>query len=301
MKKLLLLLLINPALIYAGSCCGGGGGTSQIMLGDTKSVFRLLASDLTYSADTDEYANFKSRSQNQLETVRTTTISSSYRLSELWQMGFALPIMEKGRYLNESWQTTTGLSDPSFNIAYEFLPSYTRSKFIPQGFVSAQYTYPLAPALYTTEDETLLDTRGLGHHQYGIGTTFRWLRLRGATLLSVNFNYRPQQSFDSKLFGNVQTTNSLDNTIALTQDIDVSDSLTLSVGASRRFQQSILTSTLIGNSRSSLVHTAQINIGQSIGDYTINLGYTDDFWIGPSYNHMLARSVSLGMIRRVSL
>src|SRR5690606_40575467 len=79
---------------FAASCCGGGGGASTLIAGDLKAVIRMQVSEKTYLADILD-SNLSNRSQNEVDGMRTYTLSSSYRFSDFYQVGLSLPRSEE--------------------------------------------------------------------------------------------------------------------------------------------------------------------------------------------------------------
>ena len=164
------LIILSCTYSYASSCCGGGGGNAQLMLGDTKSVWRSSYLNQSILGDSDSEQGVRYRPENELESIRTFTISHSYRFSDFWQVGLLVPIIEKSRRIGKDWKSDSGLGDLQFNLGYEFYPEFNRSSIISQGFIYSQITVPSAPSIYSTERNDLLDTRGSGHfyHQLGV-------------------------------------------------------------------------------------------------------------------------------------
>ena len=112
------LSLFNQAM--AGSCCGGGSSSTELMIGDTKSVWRTHYIDQTILADTDQSGKIKYRPENQLESLRTFSLSFSQRINSFWQWGANIPIVDKTRKIENNWESLSGLGDIKLNIGYEF-------------------------------------------------------------------------------------------------------------------------------------------------------------------------------------
>src|SRR5690606_10798228 len=113
------LLFITSHSLYAASCCGGGAGASALLTGDLKAVVRFGVSEKTYLADTSEN-NLSSRSRDEVDALRTYTLSSSFKFKDLFQAGLALPMKERMRNLGGEWKSQTSPGDVSLNFGYEF-------------------------------------------------------------------------------------------------------------------------------------------------------------------------------------
>jgi hypothetical protein len=299
---LISLLLLSSSELLAGSCCGGGGTGVDIMLGDTKSVFRTKYSDETILADTNnKFINY--RVQDEVESIRSLNLSYSYRLSELTQLGINIPVIEKTRQINNERKSLSGIGDPSINYAYEFLPEYTRNPYISQAFIFSQLSIPSSPSIFTTKRTDTLDTRGSGHEKYTIGTIFTKRKNWGMTTFQSTISYRPGKKFDNSQLSNqnIQTKDSLDYSLAINQSYDLSDQLAVNIGVSKSYIGNKTTSVFKGNRQSSFKTPFTTSIDYSKDDLTILLSYTDDFVIGDSTNSTLSKTVTIGLIRRVNL
>ena len=300
---LVFLTLIIPGKIWAGSCCGGGGANAKIMTGQTKAVFRSFYQNQSILADSRETSAFQARQTDEVESVETTTFSGSYRISELWQVGAALPIVKKTRSLNDEWTSAEGLGDAQLNLAYEFHPEYSRNQAITQAYVFFQTTLPTAPSLFDQSDKNTLYARGQGHYLYTSGLLA--LKRGGPHTFTAQgaITYRQPRKFKGSVFGDqeVETAQSWNHNLSLTYAYDVNSTFSLYTSASRDFIENKATSVFIGKSQSSLVYQASIGMVASLDVWDINLSYQDDLLLGNSRNHTLGRALALGLVRRIGL
>lgn len=298
----LFLILISQTAI-AGSCCGGGGPSTQIMLGETKAVFRSNFINQSILADSTSQSKINPRDDGQLETIQTLANSLSYRLNSLWQFGLSIPIIEKTKQVNNKWESLQGMGDISLNAAYEVYPEYSRNQFISQAFTFFQITLPTAPSLYTSKRIDLLDSRGQGHTLLTAGTLLR--KKWGIQDITFQFalTYREGKKFKHSSLTNqsIQTQESWDQAFTLADSFSINSNISLVTSLTHLLMQNKSTSTFIGQDQSSSVTTTSIGIIYSAEDWDYNLTYSDDLLIGPSQNHILTKSISLGLIRRYSL
>jgi hypothetical protein len=296
-------LFFTSSSTWAGSCCGGGAGSTQLMLGTTKAVFRSQYQDKTILADSDLATKIQPRSDLLIETIRTLNNSFSYRTSYLSQVGLNVPVVEKIRNINSEWQSAQGLGDVQLNAGYEFYPEYNRHQFITQAFAFFQVTIPTAPSLFTTKRTDLLDTRGQGHYLYTPGI----LLLKRVGFHTFNFQgsltYRPATHFQGGQLtqNSVTTESSLDHALSLSHSYSVNNQWSSMLTISRTYTQNKSTSLFIGKTQSSLVYPLSIGAIYTTDNYDFTASYQDDFLIGPSYNQILGRAVSVGLIKRLSL
>lgn len=296
-------IFIYSTLTYAGSCCGGGAGTTALMLGTTKAVFRTSFSNQTLLADSSEGSSINTRSDSEIESIKTIATSMNYRTSYFSQIGFSLPIIEKTRNIDSEWKSEQGAGDIGLNAAYEFHPEYSSKQIISQAFVYAQVTIPTAPSLFTTKKNDLLDTRGTGHYLYTTGILarkkigFNDITFQGA------LTYRAPQTFKGGILSEntIETKSSLDNIISLAHSYSFNSAFSTNIVISRSYIDNKSTSVFIGKNQSSLVYQSSIGTIYSTDNYDISLTYQDDFLVGPSFNHILGKSLSVGLIKRLSL
>ena len=288
---------------FAGSCCGGGSFSAQIMIGDTDSVWRTSYSNQTILADTTRSGKIEYRPESELESIKILNLSYSKKISDLSQWGVSTPIIEKTRMISNEWESLSGLGDLKFNMAYEFLPEYSRSAFISQGFIFFEIAIPTAPSIYTTKRTDALDTRGTGHYLYSMGSVLKKRQRYGQSLLTIALTYRPSQTFKDSFFSedDITTQSSLDNQVSFNQDIDLTKNTSTSLAVSRVYTRNKITSLFANTNQDSLTHPVSIGINYMQNDYSFSLTYTDEMIIPSGYGHTLGRTIALGLIKRVRL
>jgi hypothetical protein len=298
------LLFFYKSSLFAGSCCGGGAGTTQLMLGSTKSVWRVQMQEQNVLADTNAQGKIIPRTQETSEAIRTYQISTSHAINELWQMGLVVPWIEKFRFMDESWQSEQGLGDLSVNLGYEFYPEYSRHQFITQAFWFLQITLPTAPSLFTTNRLDLLDTRGQGHTLYSTGLLLNKRLRTQQVVFQASVTYRENETFDNGVLTKnltIKTSPSIDHNLNISHSYFISDQWSTHFGISRTYIENKASSVFIGEKQSSLVYPVIMGLIYGYEQFDFSLLYQDDMIVGPSFNHVLGRSVSLGIIKRVNL
>ncbi|WP_127716084.1 hypothetical protein [Halobacteriovorax sp. HLS] len=311
MKRFLVFMLNRFLFIYfffclkvfAGSCCGGGGGTTQIMLGDTDKVFRVSYFDRTILADTGESRYLSLRSESELESLRSINLSSSIRFNEYFQYGLQFKVIEKTKEINQQRHSESGLGDSEFNLAYEFMPEYSSSSFISQGFIYSKIQIPSGTSLFTTKRNDTLDTFGTGHYLFSLGSIFTKRFSKGLTSVTLGLSYRPGRTFERTLISDseLRTSSSLNYDLSINQSLDISNSLSLDFAISRTYISKLPTSSLSRNKLSSSLNSASFGGSYNTELYTYLITYIDDFLIGSSYNTILARSIKMEIMRKVNL
>ncbi|MCB0412077.1 MAG: hypothetical protein KDD22_06090, partial [Bdellovibrionales bacterium] len=110
---LLLFISTLPLKSWAAACCGGGGSLPALLIGDDKAQVTAAFSDQQMTVDHVDSNGLWSKS-NTHQQVRTWSFSGATLLSDRWQMGLSIPVMERN-YLNYS---ETGLSDVTLGLGY---------------------------------------------------------------------------------------------------------------------------------------------------------------------------------------
>ncbi len=299
----ILISLLTTINTYAGSCCGGGSSSTQIMTGDTSSVWRTNYSNQTILADINQSGGIEYRPQSEVEAIKVLNLSFSQKLSDYWQWGALIPYIEKTKMIQDNWKSDSGLGDIKFNSAYEIMPEYSRSNFISQGFLFFEITLPTAPSIYTTKRTDSLDTRGTGHYLFSTGTVLKKRQRFGQSLLTLALTYRPSKTFKNSFFSEdkVITQSSMDHFINISQDIDLTQKISLNIGISRTYTRNKLTSNFSNKDQSSLTHPLSLGLNYMQNDYSFLVTYTDEMIIPSGYGHTLGRTVALGIIKRMNL
>lgn len=168
MKLLSLLLssfiLIAPQLSWAAACCGGGFAAPSIIAGDDKAQFTTSYSFTEVAIDNVDSRGIW-RKWDEHQQVQTFRIEGAHIISDRWQAGFTLPIIQRSRMD----QNYSGLGDVSASLGYEYLPDWDYNPIRPKGIGYLQLTLPTGKSRAESEVGGL-DSRGNGFWALGIGT-----------------------------------------------------------------------------------------------------------------------------------
>lgn len=163
MKTLWFLILFSPR-VFAAACCGGGFGLPSIITGDDRAQLTAAMSVAKVNADVQGNGLWRKREQD--EFTRTLRIEGAHLLTDRWQAGASLPIVQRERVQRQS----SGLGDASVSLGYEYLPEWDYSVWRPKGVGFLQLTAPTGKSIYESEDSIALDSRGRGFWALGAGT-----------------------------------------------------------------------------------------------------------------------------------
>ena len=159
-----IVVSLYSATTFAAACCGGGFATPAIISGDDKAQ---LTTSYAFSEvvvdNVDSRGIWKKWDQHQ--KVQTFRIDGAHLLSDRWQAGFTVPILQRS-YME---QTYSGFGDVSSSVAYEYLPDWDYNPYRPKGIGFLQLTLPTGKSRAESEVGGL-DSRGNGFWALGAGT-----------------------------------------------------------------------------------------------------------------------------------
>lgn len=306
MRKSLKFILISffaiSNIVYAGSCCSGASSSGQLILGTTKSVLRMNFSNTTVLADSDRETLPNYRSYNELESIRSLNLSYASYFSHLWQWTMSIPIISKSRYVENEWKSFEQVGDLALGLGYKFLPEYKRNILFNSAHFYTSYKFSNAPSIFTTKRKDLLNTAGSGHETLAVGLVGFKRSILGISTLQVELAHRFANNFSSNnIFQkSIQTTSSNDHSIAINHSKDLAD-YTFGMGINYSYIQNKSISVLIGDAQNSQVISTSFFVSKTfLDDYDLSINYSDDFLFGPSFNHILTRSLSSQLIMRIN-
>ncbi len=201
MKPLFLLLwssfIFLPPAAFAAACCGGGFAAPALIAGDDRAQ---MTSSLAYTDvvidNVDAQGVWRTRDDHQ--KVQTLRLEGATILSDRWQAGLALPIIQR----NYSGQIYSGLGDIAANLGYEYLPDWDYNPYRPRGLGYLQITLPTGKS--RAESENGLDSRGQGFWALGVGT----LLTKSWKAWDAFLSFEGHRSFEKK-FANSQASGTL--------------------------------------------------------------------------------------------
>ncbi|KYG61651.1 hypothetical protein AZI86_18305 [Bdellovibrio bacteriovorus] len=163
-----------PSQGVAAACCGGGFAAPALIVGDDKAQFTSSFGFTDVVVDNvDTQGQWRARDEHQ--KVQTLRVEAATLIADRWQMGLALPIIQR-TYAGES---SSGVGDVATTLGYEYLPDWDYNPYRPKGLGYLQITLPTGKS--RAESENGMDSRGQGFWAAGVGTllTKSWLRWDG--------------------------------------------------------------------------------------------------------------------------
>jgi hypothetical protein len=153
---------INEA--WGAACCGGGFASPSLISGDDKAQ---LTTSISFTDVVVDNVDSKGiwRSWDEHQNVQVMRVEGAHILSDLWQLGFSLPIIQRARQS----ETHSGLGDISISLGYEYLTDWNYNPYRPKGTAFVQLTFPTGKSR-AESDIGGLDSRGNGFWALGAGT-----------------------------------------------------------------------------------------------------------------------------------
>jgi hypothetical protein len=153
---------------FAAACCGGSFAAPSIITGDDRAQ---LTSSYSYTqVDTDVSSAGIWRQRADGSSIQTLKFDFAHLISDRWQIGGTLPLVQNQRQVNSSQRKQNGIADISADIAYEYLPEWNYSRLQPKGVGFFQLTAPTGKSVYESSDQQGLDVTGRGFYAFGLGT-----------------------------------------------------------------------------------------------------------------------------------
>ena len=298
MKLLLTLsfsLLCLSSEIWAAACCGGASSMPTMILGDDKAQ---ISSSYTFSkVDIDSVDNegYWHRWDQHI-TTETFKIQGSHLLSDLWQMGFGIPIVKRAR----DQENFSGLGDLNLNVGYEFLPEWDYHPIRPKGLAFFQITVPTGKTKIESENGGL-DSTGNALWSLGMGLVLTKVIKK----LDLQFSWDWHHSFQKKF-----------NNSSFSGNLIPGNGQNLSLGFGYNLENFRIGHTVIWTSEDPIRISSLDPNYESAGyrenfatgtvslsflaseEYSHTLSYADQTWYGTPQNTSLAKSINYLLQKR---
>ncbi len=304
--SLLLVGLGTSVGAWSAPCCGGSSALPQLITGDDRAQVTAGMSESRVIGDAPSAGIPVFRADGNREVTRSFRMDGAYLLSDRFQVGAGTSLLRRSRSLASDPEgvAATGLSDLMANAAYEFMPQWTYSPWLPRGFVFSQVLVPMGPSVYDAHQTYLVDARSRGFWTVAAG--FALVKTWGNwdALMSAEVHRPFARSFSG----------SDGQTLALEPDLGASGTAGIGfspMGGSLRLGLSLAVvhegeiqarGEFGSRSESQRVWNASAQAAYLISsDWSTSLAYADQTLVGPAKNTSLSRSLSLTLQRRWEL
>jgi hypothetical protein len=299
-KSLTTLCFFVSLDVFSAACCGGGASLPNLITGDYQAQVTLNASNSAVTHRVDGDGNYIKSSNN--EVTDSLTLMSAYQFSELWQIGISIPFKKNTYESSSNHESTTGIGDLKLQVAYEFLPEYSYSKWKPRGFLFVQHTFNNAKSTHEVDKEHATDALGKGFQTTSIGTSF--FKIIKSFDLSVmgEFHFSQKQTFSDNSNDIVITPGNGTSVLIGGGYSPRNGSFRYGVNLVSSYEGS---STTRGDiySKSTPKETLELglNIGYMFEENSYVASYTDQSFFGTGKNISSSKAISLSVVHFLSL
>jgi hypothetical protein len=307
MKPLPFLLaasvLFQSQFSSGASCCSSGASLPNLIVTDSR---YQASATYEYSAvvgdvSTSGLAVF--RSSNNRESSVSMKGDFSYLVSDFFQGGLSIPIVQRTREQGDTASESTGLGDVGIFSAYEYLPELEYSEFGPRGFVYLKLVIPTAPSIYDFEDELAADARSQGYYNLVLGNYFtrsfgRW---DAGANLDLIYSFGREFKANSGKATNHSSTYGLNSALGLGHSFLEDRALRLGTQFSVKYMAD--RETEINGDKSQvdrkIVWPVLVSASYLIDSkWSLKASYTDETLVGPVRNSAISRSLLISLETR---
>lgn len=161
--------LLFSGLAWGAACCGTNSAVPALLSGPDQSQVTASLAFGQVVADATPNGKLNPREGNDSETAQNFTLSAATLLSDRWQGGVSLPVNRRARNRSGSGADHAGVGDLALDVAWEFLPNWSYSRWRPQGYVFTTVTLPTGGSRYESSELYSVDSHGSGFLRLGLG------------------------------------------------------------------------------------------------------------------------------------
>lgn len=277
----LLILLFAAPSARAASCCGGGMAAPAILNGESKAQ---LGAELAQEKilDTVGSDGLWRRRQNSSEQQRIQA-TAAFLLSDFWQVG-----AQSGFAKNFQ---QTALADSEIFLAYEWLPEWDYSVWKPRGVLALKSHFPTGHSVYEIQNsqDTLLS--GSGFYSLGLFSFMQKSFQAWDAQFSLDLHRSFSRRFSAIAGGEQKLRPGWGSIIMLGMGYSLGD-WRFGIALSPQYEQTP------GDSFSRRISTA-FSLSKMWGaDWSSQLSYTNQRWLGSPLNTYLSAVYALQLQRR---
>ncbi len=294
---------LRPKLPANTPCCSSGAAAPAIVSGDDLAQISLGISRGSVIGDAPDQGIPIFRAPTNSEITQTLRVDSALMLSDRFQCGLGVPLIQRSVRDTKSSTHATRLGDIALTLAHETLPEWSYSQWKPKGITFAQLTLPTGKSIYDSQTISPVEMTGKGFYSVAFGEIFTKTFRRFDIFLIPEIHYSLTRTFEAY---------ALENSITVSPRFGGSLAFGMAYSPASsdfrfglRIQPTYNEGKIIQSETGSRVarHQQSCDIGVDVA-YWVNsnwsalLAYTDQTLLGPAVNTNLSRTVSLGLQHR---
>lgn len=289
--------LLFASSAHAAPCCAGNAAAPAIISGDEQAQLSVLVSHSSVIGEVEGEGEPVFWNGDQHVVTQTVRVDGAILLSDRWQLGAMIPMVQQDVQSSGVGNTGTALGDIRLNAAYEALPEWSYSSWKPRGYVFAQLIVPTGNSVYDSTDLGMVDAAGNGFYTVALGSLLvkRWSSWDASFVPEVHYGFRRRFSEEG---------------ITVNPGVGASALLgggwsrgAFRVGARVQPQYSAPKQTTTDAGQSMSIYQFAWNAGVDLtymasDEWSITGSYTDQTLVGPAVNTQLSRTFALMLQRR---
>jgi len=182
---------------WGSACCARSSAAPSLILSDDQSQLGLALSHGNVVAQADDEGAAIFGFPNTSEIIRTYRLDGATLLSDRFQVGASVSIVQHSVAQPEILDSTIGAGDTRFSFAYEFLPLWSYSAWKPQGFIFSVITVPTGRSVYEAQAPTSSDVVGNGFYSISVGTILQKRWTNWDVFLMPELHYSLPRTFEN--------------------------------------------------------------------------------------------------------
>ena len=274
------------------------------MTGDERHFTSAAVSHSKVIGDAAESGRPIFRDAQDSEVTRTVRFSIATLISDRWQIGASIPIVDRSVSSGDTLNRASRLGDASLSLAFESIPETTYSEWKPRGFTFLGLTAPTGTSVYDGGLSDSSEITGGGFYVASIGQILvkRWTEWDLTAAPTIEFPFA--RSFGSSGPNTVHVHPGIRTALSLEGGFSPgSQAWRGGLGVSPQWSAPLhAESQRDGTSSSSsrLVWPVQASLSYAFpSEWSLRLAYVDETLIGPVRNSTLSRTFTLSGAFRV--
>lgn len=287
----------------AAPCCSANAAAPALISGDDQAQVSLIGGNTSIIGDAPVEGTPIFRSSNNNETLQTVNLDGAILVGDRWQLGAGASLIRRSFSQPGFNNAATAFGDIRMDAAYEALPEWSFSTWIPKGYVFMQLIIPTGKSIYETVLPGGVDAVGRGFFTLAAGSLFlkRWSSLDAYVMPEMHYAFT--RTFTDPTTGG-----------PFTISPGLGASFALGLGYSPgggNFRIGARVQPMWGDRKT--VNTAQgerltayqlswdaaLELGYLIAtDWSLTASYTDQTLLGPAVNSTLGRTFSVAVQHR---
>ena len=283
----LFLSLFLGNSVEAAPCCAGSTALPSLITGDERTMINASVAYGDVIGDAPAAGKgipvFRD-ALSKREIRKTMNLGVATLISDRWQMGASIPVVQNEISTTSYQEINTQLGDVSATIGFEALPEWEYSLWTPRIYTFVQWVAPTGRSMGDSQTRLATDVSGVGYHQLHLGAVVikRWSDWDANVVLKTGRDLN---------FGANLLNSSLGAGYSFAERWRLGASLETQYTSTQQMGVSETAAKLVWNTGA----TVTCLVG---ADSSLILGYMDQTLMGPAYNTTLARTANFSFQHR---